>query len=143
MTGTTPGVPAPVIRLTAVVVVIVPFSGRSVPLAAPIAAAGVMATTASTKPENTMSLRSGIPATPFSISVHARLACPQTARGPAFVGTEWRPEGRSGGAPPSSAEDDNRSIKLYASFFGLVRDFDLGPKPESAGRWRLAVGKQG
>jgi hypothetical protein len=60
-------VPAPVIRLTVVVDVVVPVSGRLVPFAAAIAAVGLMATTASTKPERKTSLRSGIPATPFSV----------------------------------------------------------------------------
>ena len=54
-------------KVDRVVPVPLPFSGRSVPFAAPIAAAGLMAMTASTKPEIRMSLCNGIGATPSSI----------------------------------------------------------------------------
>ena len=53
-------VPVPVAVLMVVVDVLVPLDGRSVPFAAPSAAAGLRAATASTKLERKISLRSGI-----------------------------------------------------------------------------------
>src|SRR5512133_4331633 len=92
---------------------LVPLTGRSVPFAVPSAAAGLSAATASTKLERKMSLRSGIPATPFWVPRPS--ACAQTARGPALDETERRPSAVASQAFDSSAADGNPSSPPYAS----------------------------
>jgi hypothetical protein len=72
-------VAAPVARLTVFVPVPLPTSGRSVPFVAPIAAAGLVAMTAPTKPEIRMSLRNGMSPAPFLDSIRAVLLAQKTS----------------------------------------------------------------
>ena len=81
-------VPTPVIRLTVVMDVVVPLSGRSVPFAAPIAAVGLIAITPNIKPEQiSISLPRNISAIPFSVRSRPLLLA-HNRLSPASIGVE-------------------------------------------------------
>src|SRR5712691_6178591 len=92
---------------------LVPLSGRSVPFAAPSAAAGLRAATASTKLERKISLRSDIPDTPF---LGPRPSCLRANGSWSRVDrNEAEAEGSGGPGLRLVGRDGNRSSPPYAS----------------------------
>ena len=101
-------VAAPVRRLTVVTFVVLPFSGLVTRFAVAIAAVGATAAIPRAKLETTMSLRSGIGATPFL--GHALFSRSEQARVPVDGRSEAE---RDGGSSVGSSGKDSTRSKLH------------------------------